>query len=115
MIGRWLALGIAGVALAGQAHASCDDGSPNADCDLDGYTVGDGDCDDWDPDAYPGGEEYCGTGVDEDCDGQVDEAGEQRTTDDSLSGGGACSTTGGPGALLALPLIGLLTRRRRSV
>ncbi len=40
------------------------------DADQDGFTIGDGDCDDTDPDTYPGAMELC-TGTDNDCDGQV--------------------------------------------
>ncbi|OQY60674.1 MAG: hypothetical protein B6245_00005, partial [Desulfobacteraceae bacterium 4572_88] len=39
------------------------------DGDGDGYTLEDGDCDDTDPDAYPGAAEICGDGIDQDCDG----------------------------------------------
>jgi len=38
-----------------------------------GYEASGGDCDDSDPDAYPGATEYC-DGADNDCDGQTDEA-----------------------------------------
>lgn len=40
-----------------------------ADCDEDGYTVEEGDCDDSDPLVHPGAEDPPCTGVDEDCDG----------------------------------------------
>jgi len=42
------------------------------DDDLDGYSENDGDCDDSDPEVYPGAEEVNDT-FDNDCDGQVDE------------------------------------------
>jgi Putative metal-binding motif len=42
------------------------------DDDLDGYTEAGGDCDDTDPSVRPGGEEV-GNGVDDDCDGDIDE------------------------------------------
>jgi len=45
--------------------------SPDADNDLDGFDFTE-DCDDFDPQAYPGAEELCG-GRDEDCDGRIDE------------------------------------------
>ena len=54
-----------------------------ADADGDGYAIEDGDCDDADPLVYPGADEgtdedgdgYAGTGdgIDNDCDGKVDE------------------------------------------
>jgi len=40
-----------------------------------GYTLTFGDCDDDDPAIHPGVPELCGNGIDEDCDGYVDEAG----------------------------------------
>jgi hypothetical protein len=39
------------------------------DDDGDGFSEDDGDCDDAEPTATPGGEEMCGDGVDNDCDG----------------------------------------------
>ncbi len=58
-----------------------DDCCPGVDCcdaDNDGYGVGDGcegpqDCDDSNPRAAEGGEEVCGDGIDNDCDGIVDD------------------------------------------
>ncbi len=47
-----------------------DEASP--DDDGDGYTVADGDCDDADAGVNPGAAESC-NGVDDDCDGEVDE------------------------------------------
>lgn len=42
------------------------------DQDNDGWTVGEGDCDDNNPNVYPGAPESC-NGVDDDCDNQIDE------------------------------------------
>lgn len=39
----------------------------------DGYVGVDGDCDDADAGTNPGGEEVCGDGLDNDCDGEIDE------------------------------------------
>jgi hypothetical protein len=45
-------------------------GDPNdIDDDKDGYTENQGDCDDTDDTVYPGAEEVCGDGIDQDCDG----------------------------------------------
>lgn len=45
---------------------------PGLDGDDDGWTTGDGDCDDLNPDVNPGADEVCGNGVDDDCDGNAD-------------------------------------------
>jgi hypothetical protein len=54
------------------------------DLDGDGVTNCNGDCDDNDPDSYPGNPELC-DGADNDCDTQVDEG--------NPGGGGQCGTT----------------------
>ncbi len=41
---------------------------PTEDIDQDGYTS-DVDCDDLDPNTYPGATDFCGDGLDQDCDG----------------------------------------------
>jgi len=46
-------------------------GNPD-DQDGDGYSTDEGDCDDTNPDVYPGADEVC-DGEDNDCDGQTDE------------------------------------------
>ncbi|MBN1334653.1 MAG: FG-GAP repeat protein [Deltaproteobacteria bacterium] len=45
------------------------------DADQDGWTVGEGDCDDADPDVHPEAEEICGDGVDNNCNGSADGCG----------------------------------------
>lgn len=45
---------------------------PTSDNDGDGYTFTDGDCDDNDPEINPGVSELC-NGIDDDCDGDIDE------------------------------------------
>ena len=44
----------------------------NLDADQDGWTVEDGDCDDTNPNVHPGAIEVC-NGIDDDCDGEIDE------------------------------------------
>ena len=46
---------------------------PEGDFDGDGFTELDGDCDDSEALAFPGGEEVC-DGIDNDCDGDIDDA-----------------------------------------
>lgn len=50
--------------------ADCEDGDDAADADGDGWTIGEGDCDDCDASVYPGAPEESETdGWDQDCDG----------------------------------------------
>jgi len=54
----------------------CHDGDPTQspeDADGDGYDTCSGDCDDGDAAVNPAASEICGFGVDDDCDGEVDE------------------------------------------
>jgi hypothetical protein len=46
------------------------DGQDDTDNDDDGFTENQGDCDDDNPDIYPGAEEICENEIDEDCDGK---------------------------------------------
>ena len=48
----------------------------DVDADSDGFLVCDGDCDDADPDAYPGAPEICEDDGDQDCDGTEAEGGD---------------------------------------
>ena len=51
-----------------------DESSPSTACTVpDGYVPEAGDCNDDDADVHPGREEACGDGVDNDCDGVVDD------------------------------------------
>lgn len=131
-VSGWAAAGwiLAGLALGTlPARADCDepiDGpwdtgvDLSADCDGDGFTPGQGDCDDRDAAVAPDVEEACGDGVDNDCDGFVD-GGCAAGAEGSLQGGASCIASSGPSTLgAAAPLVGglglgaaLVGRRRR--
>lgn len=88
----------------------------DADCDADGYSVNQGDCDDSNADVKPGLPETCGDEADNDCNGLFDD-GDACARGAQLGraqGGGGC--TGGSGvagtALIVLPV--LFRRRRRA-
>lgn len=95
---------------------------PYQDLDGDGFTASEGDCNDADPDEdptaagmSPDAEEVCGDGVDNDCDGIVDNGCERPTAGTALTGGGACGLPS-PISFFAA-LVGLLAVgwRRRGV
>jgi hypothetical protein len=44
-------------------------GNGNTDADGDGVTIGEGDCNDTDPDVYPGAYDTPDDGIDQDCSG----------------------------------------------
>lgn len=54
-------------------NPSCDSNDPNADVDGDGFTPAQGDCNDCDPRMNPGAYDFPGNGVDEDCNGVIDD------------------------------------------
>ena len=64
----------------GPCDSDCDNTDPSvvpvfyADADGDGYAWGEGDCNDCDPAIHWGGVEIAGNGMDDDCDGFLDEA-----------------------------------------
>ena len=73
----------------------CDDSdatvNPGSDLDGDGYTVCDGDCDDSEATAFPGNPEICDGGIDNDCDGNVDDVDADGDGDPAIAcGGGDC-------------------------
>ena len=74
---------------ATDCEGDCDDGDPDLnldDGDSDGWSTCDGDCDDGAPLVHPGQVEDCGDGLDNDCDGAVDNCGPEGTIDLSEAG-----------------------------
>ncbi|HCH63732.1 MAG: hypothetical protein CL927_12805 [Deltaproteobacteria bacterium] len=96
---------------------------PYLDLDGDGFTMAEGDCRDADPEIdpeaaamYPGASEICGDGIDNDCNGFIDDMCDIPTATATLGGGGMCGlapATGGVAAL-SLTLVALARRRRTS-
>jgi hypothetical protein len=105
----------AGVLASAPAWADCanpdDVQQPPEDCDGDGWKVSDGDCDDDDLTANPGGEESCEAPADEDCNGFFDDGCDRALQRGSLEGGSACARA--PGASSVLVLVALCLARRR--
>lgn len=66
--------------------ANCTSTSPNADSDGDGYTVAQGDCNDCSRQVNPGAYDFPDNGVDEDCNGVVDDEPEGCDVDLPLEG-----------------------------
>ena len=61
-------------------------GLPNDDKDKDGYTVGQGDCDDNNDKVYPGAKELCTNKIDDNCNGAID----ANEPDQDFDGFGPC-------------------------
>ena len=85
------------------------------DGDGDNFSPAQGDCDDDDPNAYPGNEELCGDEVDNDCNGLYDDGCDGRVQFGTLRGGGGCTGGANVGntAFIGLPILPLLLLRRR--
>jgi hypothetical protein len=109
---------------ASACAGDCDDSDPALniqDVDGDGVTTCDGDCDDRSWQIAPGLDEVPGDGVDNNCNGAVDEV--IASTPDAGNGADAggvealpsasCGCTGMPGTGLELLLLGLMGLRRR--
>lgn len=102
------------------AHAACGDTADTGpdiplseeDCDNDGWTKGDGDCNDDKEEVNPGKTvDRCDDSDDNDCDGYFNEECEAGFARGTLLGGSACQDNGSLWLLLA-PLC-LLVRRKR--
>jgi len=85
------------------------------DGDGDNYSPAQGDCDDENPDVYPGNPEVCADRIDNDCNGLYDDGCDGRVQFGTLRGGGGC--TGGTGvgntAFIMLPILPLMLLMRR--
>lgn len=110
-----------GLLLAGAAHAAnCDDtgqdpwdtGYRALDCDGDGVTRGEGDCDDLDETVNPDAEESCDDDKDNDCNGYFNDGCDDGLRRGSLLGGSSCGI-GGASALILIPPLLLGVKRRR--
>jgi hypothetical protein len=93
---------------------------PYLDLDGDGFTEVEGDCRDADPELdplaasmSPGKSEVCGDGIDNDCNGLVDDLCDLRTATATLGGGGACGIAPLSGGIAALGMALLAVARRR--
>lgn len=64
----WVELSLAGSNPLSFALRDYGVAAAGEDKDNDGFTGGDGDCDDGNPAIHPGAEDFCGDGIDQDCD-----------------------------------------------
>jgi hypothetical protein len=75
-----------GTGAAGGTGGGTTGTAAKTDADGDGYFAEDNDCDDGNPNIHPGATEVCNNGIDDNCDGTVDES-----IDKDGDGFGACS------------------------
>ena len=90
---------------------------PATDVDGDGWSLGEGDCDDADPAVNPGQPDVCFDEIDNDCSSLADEGCDNSARLGSLGGGGACTggaNIAGTATAVLAPLF-VLVRRRRGV
>lgn len=107
----WIGLLALALCAPGAWAQDCGGTGDDADCDQDGFTVGQGDCDDDDAEVHPGAPDVCADERDNNCDGIFDEACDRSAQLGQIRGGGGCTGGTSTSALLLLPL---LFRRRRS-
>lgn len=109
---RRVVLAVALFALAPSAFAQdCVDATaPADDCDRDGFAPSENDCDDEDAAINPDAVDVCGDSIDNNCNGDVDDACDLQSGE--LSGGSGCGAENG-WAVLFLPILPVFLRRRR--
>jgi hypothetical protein len=116
-----LALVLLALSSASAAHAACEEELPpwdtgwaqDSDCDGDGFTPAEGDCNDLDAEVRPNADEICGDRIDNDCDGFYDQGCDRGSERGSVQGGAGCGAGAGVGTLGLLGLIPLFGLRRR--
>ena len=114
---HWIVASLA-LSVASPAVAACgsedtalfDTASRREDCDSDGWTKGQGDCDDENDAVNPGESEVCEDKLDNDCNGLFDDGCDDASRRGTLLGGSACGNSNSGFLWFFLPLS--LIRRR---
>ena len=99
-----------------EADGCCLPDEPTEDLDHDGFAEFEGDCDDSDPNISPTATDIVGDGIDQNCDGNDPDSGEDGGDAElrQTCGCGSCDTVSGASAvwLWMLGLLGVVWRRR---